>query len=88
MHDVIISPFLGDYLAVRPGSRNGVRLPRAMYAEAGAAAECPAWLAEVARDAWRIDLSGQPMASTVLVREESPLGFGRASYELNLGLQL
>lgn len=85
MYEVIISPFLGDYLAVRPGVRNGVRLPRAMYADARHAGECPGWLADTARSAWGIDLSGRPMAGTVLVREDTALGFGRASYELNLG---
>jgi uncharacterized Fe-S cluster-containing radical SAM superfamily protein len=85
VHEVIISPFLGDYLAVRPGAHNGVRLPRAMYADARAAGECPGWLTTAARAAWGIELSGRPMAGTVLVREDASLGFGRASYELNLG---
>jgi MoaA/NifB/PqqE/SkfB family radical SAM enzyme len=46
---------------------------------------CPGWLAEVARAAWGISVSGRPMAGAVLVRDEATLGFGRASYELNLG---
>ncbi len=45
----------------------------------------PVWLAEAARRAWDLDLSGRPVAGTVLVRPESPFGYGRASYELNLG---
>jgi hypothetical protein len=85
VHEVVISPFLGDYLAVRPGARNGVRLPQVMYADACQADTCPGWLAEVARAAWGISVSGRPMAGAVLVRDEATLGFGRASYELNLG---
>jgi hypothetical protein len=40
VHEVVISPFLGDYLAVRPGARNGVRLPQVMYADACQADTC------------------------------------------------
>jgi hypothetical protein len=46
---------------------------------------CPPWLVGAARDAWNLDLSTAPLSDAVLVREPSPLGFGRASYELNLG---
>lgn len=84
-HEVIASPFLGDYLLVRPGSRNGVKVPRHKYAELGEAQTCPDWLADASRRAWGIDLSGRPISEAVLIREETALGYGRASYELNLG---
>jgi uncharacterized Fe-S cluster-containing radical SAM superfamily protein len=85
MHEIIVSPFLGDHIAVRPGARNGLRLPWDKYAELRQVDNCPGWLADAARDAWGIALSGRPVAEAVLVREEVPHGFGRASYELNLG---
>ena len=34
---------------------------------------------------WGLDLTGRPLAGTVLVRQPSRYGYGRASYELNLG---
>ncbi|WP_405777263.1 radical SAM protein [Streptomyces sp. NBC_00859] len=39
----------------------------------------------MARRAWELDLSGRPLGETVLVPARSPYGYGRASYELNLG---
>ncbi|XVQ10674.1 radical SAM protein [Spirillospora sp. CA-255316] len=88
MHEVIASPFLGDYLLVRPGSRNGLRIPYTRYRELAALSSderLPAWLLEGSDRAWKLDLSGRSVADTVSVRPESPYGFGRASYELNLG---
>ena len=84
-YEVIASPFLDDYLLVRPGCRNGVKIPKPGYAELAKARTCPGWLASAAQGAWGIDLSGRAIAGTVLVRGESALGYGRASYELNLG---
>ncbi len=88
MHELITSPFLGNYIVVRPGRRNGVTIPRAKYmelVEAVPGAIIPAWLTAAARRAWDLDIHDKPMSRTILVRLESPFGYGRASYELNLG---
>ncbi|MGH3941216.1 MAG: radical SAM protein [Pseudonocardiaceae bacterium] len=88
MHELIASPFLGNYLVVRPGRPNGVKIPYRKYRELARANPSeinPAWLADAAHQAWNLDIAHQPQSSTVLVRPESPFGYGRASYELNLG---
>jgi len=88
MHDLIASPFLGNYLVVRPGRPNGVKIPYSRYHElmqADPGEINPAWLADLAHQAWDLDIAHQPQSSTILVRPESPSGYGRASYELNLG---
>jgi MoaA/NifB/PqqE/SkfB family radical SAM enzyme len=40
---------------------------------------------DAARQRWGLDLAGRALADAVLVRQPSPYGYGRASYELNLG---
>ncbi|MGH3694556.1 MAG: radical SAM protein [Pseudonocardiaceae bacterium] len=88
MHELIVSPFLGDYIVVRPGRRNGMKIPCSRYWELIQAIPgdiVPTWLAGAVHRAWDLDLSRRPVAGTVLVRLKSPLGYGRASYELNLG---
>jgi len=88
MHELIVSPFLGNYIVVQPGRRNGIKIPYAKYQELtrGISGEIiPVWLAGAARQAWDLDLSERSIAETVLVRPESPFGYGLASYELNLG---
>ena len=82
MHDVIIGPFLGDYLLIRPGRRNGIKIPRPAYAALARERTCPDWLAEAASREWGIDLTGRLVAGAVLIRGESALGHGRASCEL------
>jgi uncharacterized Fe-S cluster-containing radical SAM superfamily protein len=88
MHELIVSPFLDGHLVVRPGQRNAIRIPRGKYAElqrAGAAEACPGWLADVVRSTWDINVSGRPLRDFAIVRAPSPLGYGRASYEVNMG---
>jgi hypothetical protein len=89
LHDLIASPFLGDYLVTRPDSERGVKMPHSRYVELDSAASgdlpVPAWLVDVARRCWGLDLTGRKTRDAVLVRKESAYGFGRASYELNLG---
>ncbi|MGW1096361.1 radical SAM protein [Streptomyces sp. NPDC002455] len=88
MHELIAAPYLDHHLLVRPGSAKAARLPVHRYEElrtAPGTATAPAWLADVARRAWDVDLSGRCLGETVLVRARSPYGYGRASYELNLG---
>ncbi len=89
MHELIASPFLDDYLVLRPGSSRGLRIAHSKYLElrhaAGAGDPSPTWLAEAVRRQWRLDIDGRSLGEVVLVRERSPYGYGRASYELNLG---
>jgi hypothetical protein len=88
VHEVIVSPFLDNYVVVRPGDTRAVRIgPRRYHdlLEAAPGAACPTWLADAIRQRWDLDLAEQPLASAVLVRKPSPLGYGRASYEINLG---
>ena len=79
MHDLVVSPFLGEYLVLRPGETRGVRISWERYNELCGAPTTPLWLAEVSRKAWNAE------PGSVLVRRESELGYGKASYELNLG---
>ncbi len=88
MYELIAAQFLGEYFLLRPGAVNGVKLPRSRYEELASASvdmPCPWWMAEAAREAFGLDLAGRRLAEAVLVRGVSPLGYSRASYELNLG---
>lgn len=88
MHEVIASPFLDDYVVVRPGDARAVKIGPRRYRDllsSAPGAECPAWLVDAVRRRWGLDLAVQPLASAVLVREPATLGYGRASYEINLG---
>ncbi len=89
MHAVIASPFLEDYLILRPGSVQGVKIPYRYWhqlRQVPAGGACPMWLSDVVRRRWPdLDLAARPLADAVLVRTPSPYGYGRASYELNLG---
>ncbi|CAM5363763.1 GTP 3',8-cyclase [Streptomyces microflavus] len=89
MHRLIASPYNGTFLIARPGSKGGMRIPRTLYEELASTAESssplPAWLLDHARTAWGLDLEGTVMRETVLVRPETRLGYGRATYEINKG---
>ncbi|GGU44457.1 radical SAM protein [Streptomyces violascens] len=92
MHDVIVSPMLGGYLAVKPGQLSGFRLPEARYKELRALAltqageSAPQWFADLARTTWDIDIDlDKPFKEAVLVRAPSEYGYARASWEINLG---
>lgn len=88
MHELIVSPFMGNYIAVRPGLSNGIKIPRAKYADLTHIAPddiVPVWLAGAAHRAWDLDIFDEPLSGTVLIRPESQFAYGRASYELNLG---
>lgn len=88
-HSLLIAPFLDEYLVLRPGYLEGLRIPRPAYLQLRDATRTgqsvPSWLASAAADTWGLALDRRPAAGTVLVREESPHPFGRASYEVNLG---
>ncbi|MFC8350815.1 radical SAM protein [Streptomyces sp. NPDC057280] len=88
MHQLIVSPFLDGYLAVRPGSATCVRLPAERYEDLQHRARTddhvPDWLATTAAEAWGLDLDGRNAGSALLVREPTEFGFARASWEINL----
>lgn len=89
MHELIVSPFMGEYLVLRPGSPKGVKIPHSKYRElargADATSPCPTWLTDAVRRAWHLDVSGRPLNELIAVRTQVPHKYGRASYELNLG---
>jgi MoaA/NifB/PqqE/SkfB family radical SAM enzyme len=85
MHRLIASPFLGDYMVLKPGHARGIKVPRGAYIELAQADVFPEWLASAAVRAWGIDLTQKPTAGQLLVRPESAYAFGKATYELNLG---
>ncbi|MFF3653333.1 radical SAM protein [Streptomyces sp. NPDC002181] len=89
-HSLVVSPFLDEYLVLRPGHDDGVQIPLARYLElskaASTGAEAPAWLVDGARQAWGLDLpEGEPLRDKVLVRALSTYGMSRASWEINKG---
>jgi hypothetical protein len=81
-HELIVSPFLDGYLALRPGSTAGARLPEAGYEElralADTSAPAPSWFAGTAASVWSLDLGSTPFSKSVLVRERSSYGFSEA----------
>jgi hypothetical protein len=87
VHELIATPFLDEYLLLRPGQRRGVRLPAARFAaltEADAHRLVPGWLSIAAERGWQLPLAGRRLAETVLVRRPT-LGYARASWEITLG---
>ncbi|WP_175324614.1 radical SAM protein [Frankia sp. Cppng1_Ct_nod] len=89
MHDLIASPFLDYYLILRPDSDRGVKISYRKYCELQQAAAtvdvAPEWLVDAVQRSWGFNLTGRSVRDTVLVRASSSYGYGRASYELNLG---
>ncbi|GAA3145083.1 hypothetical protein GCM10010466_40230 [Planomonospora alba] len=85
MHELLVSPFLGEYLVLRPGSPGGLRISASKYAELRAATTPPTWYTDAVARRWDTDISDAPLAATTLIRDPSPHGFVRATYELNLG---
>lgn len=90
MYDVIAAPFLDEgYLVLRPGSEQALRIPAGHYQQlcdlSAAGQPVPGWLATASEVAWGHALPARPVSEAVLVRQLSDYGFGRASWELNLG---
>lgn len=89
MHQLIASPFLEQHVVVRPGSRGGALLPEAGYEELralAAEATAPAWLTDVVREQWPdLEVDGSRLGDFLLVRQPSVWGYGKASWEVNLG---
>jgi MoaA/NifB/PqqE/SkfB family radical SAM enzyme len=89
MTGLIATLYLGKHFVLRQGSTQGMQVPTGRFDElrraAAADAHVPDWLADAAQRLWNVDLAGRPMNGTVLVRADTPYGYSRASYELNLG---
>lgn len=89
MHSLIASPFLEQHTLVRPGSRGGALLPEARYEELRAhdpAEPGPTWLVDAVGEQWPdLDVTGRPSGEYLLVRQPSSWGYGKASWEVNLG---
>lgn len=88
MHEIIVSPFLDTFLAVSPGRRSAVKLPRGKYDQLRSAWQresCPDWLSDAAMRSWGINIAERPLRDIGILREPALLGYGRASYELNMG---
>jgi hypothetical protein len=69
MHALIASPYMDCFLLLRPGFRNGVKIPQRHYDQLASAAapsqEPPPWLIETARRAWPgLDITGRPLGRT------------------------
>ncbi|MEU6594790.1 radical SAM protein [Streptomyces sp. NPDC046881] len=88
-HQLIAATFLEQHVLVRPGARGGALLPEARYDELRALAPAepaPPWLVEAVREQWDdLDITGQSLADILLVRQPSTWGYGKASWEVNLG---
>ncbi|WP_431983991.1 radical SAM protein [Streptomyces qinglanensis] len=86
---LVASPFLAQHLLLQPGRAVGVRIPGIRYEELRTASHVggplPAWLVDAARQAWGTELPDGPVGDFVLVRERSPYGYAKASWEINLG---
>lgn len=88
-HDLIVSPFLDEYLVLRPGSASGVKIKAHHYWElrqvAAVGDSLPEWLRNAARRRWGLNLDGRRTSGALLIRDPSPYGHSRASYEVNNG---
>lgn len=88
MYEVIVSPFLDTCLLLRPGQPNAAKISRLEYAQLQAARadeHCPDWLSDTVMKLWATDVRGKLLRDVAVVRAPSVLGYGRASYEINLG---
>ncbi|WP_245667648.1 radical SAM protein [Actinomadura macra] len=74
---------------LRPGSAGAVKVSHGHYEELAAATAagevCPPWFTDAVQRSWGIDIAGQRTDELLVAREESPYGYVRATYELNLG---
>ena len=86
---LLAAPFLEDFLLLLPGKPGGLKIGRRRFRELQQAAAygttCPAWMVEAVRGAWKMEVTDRPIDQVVQIRTPSPYGYGRASYELNLG---
>ena len=90
MHKLIAAPFLDEgHLVLRPGSEDGMRIPAGHYEElrdlSARNGAVPDWLSSATESGWGMRLAGLPLNEAVKVRQPGALGYGRATWELNLG---
>ena len=88
MHKLIVSPFLDTHLILCPGQPNAINISRAKYAQLQSIwtdESRPDWLSDAVMKSWGVDIRSRPLRDLVIVRAPSLLGYGRASYELNMG---
>ncbi|MER6086508.1 radical SAM protein [Streptomyces bluensis] len=89
MHQVIVSPQHRKFVAVRPGSRGAMQLPREKYEEVRDAVKAnvppPMWFTEAAATSWGLSLADAPASGTILVRPETAFNYSRATWEINKG---
>ncbi|MDR7280883.1 radical SAM protein [Catenuloplanes atrovinosus] len=91
MYQAIVSPQEDKFIAVRAGQNAAMQLPSRYYAELANLADqnavTPGWFAEVARQAWGLDLAARPVNEALVVRPPSvlPVTYSRASWEINKG---
>src|SRR4051794_26840379 len=87
-HELIVSPFLGNYLILCPGRPSAIKIPSGKYKELQSSnpdSVCPEWLIDPVMRAWGVDISEKALSDIAVVRVPTALGYGRASYELNMG---
>lgn len=85
---LIASPYPDGHIVVSPGEEGGIRIGVNKYAElrdAPASDPVPEWLTAAARAQWGLNVEGLESGAAVMVRPDTPYGYARASYELNLG---
>jgi MoaA/NifB/PqqE/SkfB family radical SAM enzyme len=90
MYQLIATPFLDEgHLVLKPGSEQALRIPPGHYDQlvdlVAAHGQVPDWLSTAAQRGWGLALRPDRIADVVMVRRPSGLGYGRASWELNLG---
>jgi hypothetical protein len=65
MHALIASPFLDEFLVLRPGSVSGIKLPHRYWRDLQQTAPtgpCPDWLSDAVRRRWPdLDISGRAL---------------------------
>jgi hypothetical protein len=79
MHRLIVSPFLGTHLILRPGQPNAIKISRAKYAQLQSIwtdESCPGWLGDAVMRSWGVDISSQALRDLAIVRAPSLLGCG------------
>jgi uncharacterized Fe-S cluster-containing radical SAM superfamily protein len=85
---LVASPFLGEHLIVRQGSTKGIRISPGRFNELLATRRpgglTPSWLKDAAARTWSVAISDH-LDRAALVRPPSPLGYARASWEINKG---
>lgn len=86
---LIATLYLGKHFVLKRDCTQGMQLPDNRFAElrhaATANAPVPAWLADGAQRLWALNVAGRATTDVIHVREDTPHGYSRASYELNLG---